>query len=82
MYCSLYVQKKYVFLNLCPRRFKKLDADGSGSLSWEELMDIPELGQNPLVQRVVGKMLKNVHTILILNVKCLQTCSTMTKVDK
>ena len=37
-------------------RFKKLDADGSGSLSWEEMMDIPELGQNPLVQRVVGKL--------------------------
>ena len=35
------------------KRFKKLDADGSGSLSWEELMNIPELGQNPLVQRVV-----------------------------
>ena len=68
-------------LNLCPRRFKKLDADGSGSLSWEELMDIPELGQNPLVQRVVGKLwgdvdLKDLHNRL------LETCSTMTKAAK
>ena len=52
-------------------RFKKLDADGSGSLSWEELMDIPELGQNPLVQRVVGKLwgdvdIKDLHIIYFL----------------
>jgi serine/threonine-protein phosphatase 2B regulatory subunit len=35
------------------KRFKKLDADGSGSLSVQEFMSIPELQQNPLVQRVI-----------------------------
>ncbi|KIH58983.1 EF hand [Ancylostoma duodenale] len=35
------------------RRFKKLDIDGSGSLSVEEFMSLPELQQNPLVQRVI-----------------------------
>jgi hypothetical protein len=35
------------------RRFKKLDLDGSGSLSVEEFMSLPELQQNPLVQRVI-----------------------------
>ena len=44
-------------------------------------MDIPELGQNPLVQRVVGKLwgdvdLKDLHNRL------LETCSTMTKAAK
>ena len=37
------------------KRFKKLDTDSSGSISVEEFMSLPELGQNPLVQRVVGK---------------------------
>jgi len=35
------------------KRFKKLDLDGSGSLSSEEFMSIPDLQQNPLVQRVI-----------------------------
>jgi len=35
------------------RRFKKLDLDGSGSLSIDEFMSLPELQQNPLVQRVI-----------------------------
>ena len=35
------------------KRFKKLDLDGSGSLSIEEFMSLPELQQNPLVQRVI-----------------------------
>lgn len=35
------------------RRFKKLDLDGSGTLSVEEFMSLPELQQNPLVQRVI-----------------------------
>ncbi|KAK2491084.1 hypothetical protein MC885_000474 [Smutsia gigantea] len=34
------------------KRFKKLDLDGSGTLSMEEFMGLPELWQNPLVQRV------------------------------
>ncbi|KAM6940415.1 calcineurin subunit B type 1b [Xenentodon cancila] len=35
------------------KRFKKLDLDKSGSLSVDEFMSLPELQQNPLVQRVV-----------------------------
>ncbi|XP_025744165.1 calcineurin subunit B type 2 [Callorhinus ursinus] len=35
------------------KRFKKLDLDCSGSLSVEEFMSLPELQQNPLVQRVI-----------------------------
>jgi len=35
------------------RRFRKIDVDGSGSLSLEEFMKIPELEHNPLVKRVV-----------------------------
>lgn len=50
-------------VSLCPvdadeikrlgKRFKKLDLDNSGSLSVEEFMSLPELQQNPLVQRVI-----------------------------
>jgi len=35
------------------KRFRKLDLDGSGSLSIDEFMSLPELQQNPLVQRVI-----------------------------
>ena len=35
------------------KKFKKLDLDNSGTLSVEEFMTLPELQQNPLVQRVV-----------------------------
>ena len=35
------------------KRFKKLDLDNSGSLSVDEFMTLPELQQNPLVQRVI-----------------------------
>ncbi|XP_058998527.1 calcineurin subunit B type 2 [Mustela lutreola] len=35
------------------KRFKKLDLDRSGSLSVEEFVSLPELHQNPLVQRVI-----------------------------
>lgn len=35
------------------KRFKKLDLDNSGSLSVDEFMSLPELTQNPLVQRVI-----------------------------
>ena len=38
-----------------PVRFKKLDLDNSGSLSVDEFMSLPELQQNPLVQRVIGE---------------------------
>ena len=35
------------------KRFRKLDLDKSGALSVEEFMSLPELQQNPLVQRVI-----------------------------
>ena len=35
------------------KRFRKLDVDQSGTLSVEEFMSVPELQQNPLVQRVI-----------------------------
>ncbi|CAG0891634.1 unnamed protein product [Cyprideis torosa] len=36
------------------KRFRKLDLDNSGALSVEEFMSLPELQQNPLVQRVIA----------------------------
>ena len=33
------------------KRFKKLDVDGSKSLSVDEILSLPELQQNPLVKR-------------------------------
>ena len=36
------------------RRFNKLDADGSGSLSTEEFSNIPELASNPLLERIIS----------------------------
>lgn len=35
------------------KRFRKLDLDKSGALSVDEFMSLPELQQNPLVQRVI-----------------------------
>lgn len=35
------------------KRFRKLDLDNSGALSTDEFMSLPELQQNPLVQRVI-----------------------------
>jgi len=35
------------------KRFRKLDLDNSGALSIDEFMSLPELHQNPLVQRVI-----------------------------
>ena len=36
------------------QEIEKLDLDNSGSLSVDEFMSLPELQQNPLVQRVIG----------------------------
>eukprot|EP00051_Salpingoeca_urceolata_P026541 m.477678 g.477678 ORF g.477678 m.477678 type:complete len:176 (-) comp20919_c0_seq1:67-594(-) len=36
------------------KRFRKLDSDASGKLSVEEFMQLPELQQNPLVERVIA----------------------------
>ena len=35
------------------KRFQKLDIDKSGSISVGEFLSVPELKENPLVQRVV-----------------------------
>ncbi|KAI3388688.1 hypothetical protein SNEBB_001401 [Seison nebaliae] len=35
------------------KRFRRIDLDGNGSLSATEFKSIPELDQNPLVQRVI-----------------------------
>jgi len=36
------------------RRFKKLDTDHSGTISLEEFTKIPELANNPLLQRIIS----------------------------
>jgi len=41
------------------KRFDKLDTDGSGGISMEELMKLPELKGNPLAKRVYTVMDKN-----------------------
>ena len=40
-------------IDLLPR-FKKLDTDQSGTVSLKELMELPELKQNPLTKRIMG----------------------------
>eukprot|EP01129_Flabellula_baltica_P017135 TRINITY_DN9404_c0_g1_i1.p1 TRINITY_DN9404_c0_g1~~TRINITY_DN9404_c0_g1_i1.p1 ORF type:complete len:180 (-),score=60.50 TRINITY_DN9404_c0_g1_i1:43-582(-) len=35
------------------RRFKKLDVDGSGTLTIDEFMKIPDLAMNPLLERIL-----------------------------
>eukprot|EP01060_Flectonema_neradi_P029762 TRINITY_DN4187_c0_g1_i2.p1 TRINITY_DN4187_c0_g1~~TRINITY_DN4187_c0_g1_i2.p1 ORF type:complete len:177 (+),score=40.12 TRINITY_DN4187_c0_g1_i2:57-587(+) len=35
------------------KRFRKLDVDGNGEISWEEFESIPSLQQNPLLGRVL-----------------------------
>lgn len=34
-------------------RFKQIDKDGSGDLDPKEIFNVPELANNPLVQRVI-----------------------------
>ena len=41
------------------RRFKKLDRDGSGTLTTDEFEAIPELSQNPLLGRLLSIFDKN-----------------------
>ena len=49
----LKTNKQEKYLKFYRFRFKKLDLDNSGSLSVDEFMSLPELQQNPLVQRVI-----------------------------
>ena len=43
------------FIDLLPiSRFKKLDTDHSGTVSLKELLELPELKQNPLTKRIMG----------------------------
>ena len=46
-------------LLMLEQRFRRLDSDGSGMLEPNEFFDIPELAQNPLVQRVISVLDKN-----------------------
>ncbi|CAG9313726.1 unnamed protein product [Blepharisma stoltei] len=46
-------------LLMLEQRFRRLDIDGSGMLEPNEFFDIPELAQNPLVQRVISVFDKN-----------------------
>jgi len=41
------------------RRFKKLDTDGSGTLTTDEFLNIPELASNPLLERILSIFDKN-----------------------
>ena len=41
------------------KNFKQIDTDDSGTIEPKELFDIPELAQNPLVQRVISVLDKN-----------------------
>mmetsp|Transcript_8543 Transcript_8543/g.11534 ORF Transcript_8543/g.11534 Transcript_8543/m.11534 type:complete len:184 (-) Transcript_8543:47-598(-) len=41
------------------RRFKKLDTDGSGTLTTDEFLSVPELAGNPLLERVIAIFDKN-----------------------
>ncbi len=44
----------YVYINFrLEKRFHKLDLDRSGAISVKEFLSVPELKDNPLVQRVV-----------------------------
>jgi serine/threonine-protein phosphatase 2B regulatory subunit len=36
------------------RRFKKIDKDGSGTLTTDEFLSIPEFASNPLLERVIA----------------------------
>ena len=46
-------------INKLYENFKNLDKDGSGSLEPAEILDLPELSQNPLVKRVIDVLDKD-----------------------
>lgn len=41
------------------RRFRKLDKDSSGTLTTDEFLSVPELANNPLLERVIAIFDKN-----------------------
>ena len=43
------------------KRFRKLDSDGNNALSVAEFLQMPELRDNPIVQRVVQVELELGH---------------------
>ena len=66
----LLTKTKYVYviwqdeIRRLTKRFDKLDTDGSGGISMEELMKLPELKGNPLAKRVYTVMGKYVNNTL------------------
>ena len=44
------------------KRFRKLDVDGNGEISWEEFESIPSLQQNPLLGRYESSFFKFIHS--------------------
>ncbi len=53
LYTSVFLAVDADEIKRLGKRFRKLDLDNSGSLSVDEFMSLPELQQNPLVQRVI-----------------------------
>ena len=39
------------------KRFKKLDTDKSGTLSFQEILDLPAIKKNPLARRIIAVMI-------------------------
>ena len=46
-------RKKFQKVSRLEKRFRKLDSDGNNALSVAEFLQMPELRDNPIVQRVV-----------------------------
>jgi serine/threonine-protein phosphatase 2B regulatory subunit len=46
-------------LKILYKNFVKLDTDGSGNLEPNELIDVPELKDNPIVQRLIKTFDRN-----------------------
>ena len=46
-------------ISILYQNFRSLDTDGNGTLDKKEFFDIPELQENPIVQRIVSVFDKN-----------------------